>query len=306
MSARRGSTRGVRAIALLGALWLVAACGGPAGASPAEGRVLYGEAPSESLGAPLRFAVSLPASYDREPSRRYPLVVFLHGLFNSEKDWEGRGVEAAVEQLRESKKIGDFIVAIPYGANSFYLNGKDGTKYEDAIVRDFIPYVDKTYRTTGKADERVIEGISMGGFGALVIGFKHPEMFAGVVAHSAAIFGDLPTAPGPNADRRAAGRYQMAAKIFGDPPDRDFFRANNPLDLATANAAKIKKLKIYFDVGEQDRYGFAEGNHQLDATLAKAGVEHVFYARPGDHGWAFLLSRSEPAFTFVWHALGGK
>lgn len=275
-------------------------------ASPAAGRVEYGELASASLGRPLRYAVSLPASYDRETSRRYPVVIFLHGLFNSERDWEERGMQEALERLRAAGRVGEFVVALPFGANSFYLNGKDGTRYEDAVVKDFIPFVDKSYRTTASPRERVVEGISMGGFGALVIAFKHPQLFAGVAAHSAAIFGELPKPPAAGSDRRAASRYQMAARIFGDPPDQQFFHENNPLDLAVANAAKIKALAIYFDVGENDRYGFADGNRQLHAALTKAGVEHTFYAGPGDHGWAFLVGRSEPAMAFVWRALGGK
>jgi len=242
----------------------------------------------------------LPASYDKETSRRYPLVIFLHGLFNDERDWEGRGIQAKVDELRAAGTIGDFVVAIPFGASSFYLNGKDGTRYEDAIVKDFIPFVDGKYRTTGKASQRAIAGISMGGFGAFVIAFKHPELFTAVAAHCAAVFEELPKAPSSASDTRGNYRYQMSSKIFGAPPDSDFFHANNPIDLATSNASKIKSLAIYFDVGEQDRYGFAGGNHSLDAALTKAHVDHVFHSGPGDHGWAFMLSRADASLPFLW------
>lgn len=287
---------------LVATLTLACACSAAA-RNPAAGAVEYGTFHSESLGADVAYAVSLPSSYATDAKRRYPLVIFLHGLFNNERDWEGRGVEAKLEALRASGAIGEFVVAIPYGANSFYLNGKDGTRYEDAIVKDFIPYVDKTYRTTGSPRERVIEGISMGGFGALTIAFKHPEMFAAVAAHSAAVFEELPKPPASAGDQRGTYRYQIASRIFGAPPDPIFFAANNPLDLAAANAAKIRALKIYFDVGEQDRYGFAIGNARLDEVLTKAGVPHEYHAVAGDHGWSFLLARSEPAFGFVWNSL---
>jgi S-formylglutathione hydrolase FrmB len=95
----------------------------------------------------------------------------------------------------------------------------------------------------------------------------------------------------------------MASRIFGAPPDETFFRSNNPVDLARANASKLKTLAIYVDVGEQDRYGFAEGNRRLDAALSSAGVTHAFHAGPGDHGWSFLLSRAEPTFGFLWQAV---
>lgn len=288
-------------------LWLSLVSAGSNQAQTAQGalrgRVEYTKFRSESLGRDVNCAISLPPSYDREEKRRYPVLIFLPGLFNSERDWEERGMQARLEELRAAGKIGEFIVAIPYGANSFYLNGKDGTRYEDAIVKDFLPFVDKTYRTIGTARGRVIEGISMGGYGALMIAFKQPEKFAAVAAHSAALFEELPKPPASAADGRGRFRYELAAKLFGAPFDVQFFQDNNPLNLAKINAAKIKHLKIYFDVGEQDRYGFDAGNRQLDATLTAAGIKHEFYPAPGEHGWSFLLSRSTEALTFDWNAL---
>ena len=268
------------------------------------GRVEYAEFPSASLGRNVRYAVSLPPSYDAKgTSNRYPLVIFLHGLNNDERDWESHCVETKLEALRAASKVGDFIVAIPYGANSFYLNAQDGTRYEDAIVKDFLPFVDKTYRTLATPRSRLIEGISMGGYGALLIAFKHPELFAGVAAHSAALFDELPQPPKSPEDRGGKYRYDLATKLFGSPPDPAFFQANNPLHLARTNAAALKRLKIYFDVGQSDRYGFERGNLKLSETLKAAGVAHEYTLAPGAHGWSFLVERSEPAFVFIWNTL---
>jgi S-formylglutathione hydrolase FrmB len=267
------------------------------------GRIEYAEFPSASLGRNVRYAVSLPPSYDKRSSQRYPLVIFLHGLNNDERDWESHCIQTKLEALRAASKVGDFIVAIPYGANSFYLNAQDGTRYEDAIVKDFLPFVEKTYRTLGTPRSRLIEGISMGGYGALLIAFKHPELFAGVAAHSAALFDELPQPPKSPEDRSGKYRYDLATKLFGMPPDPAFFQANNPLYLARTNAAAIKRLKIYFDIGESDRYGFEKGNAQLSAVLKAGGVAHEYTLAPGAHGWSFLSDRSEPAFTFVWNTV---
>jgi S-formylglutathione hydrolase len=273
-------------------------------ATAAKGRVEYAEFDSPVLGQKVRYAVSLPASYDAKKQQRYPVVIFLHGLNNDERSWESEGMQARLEEARAAGKVGEYIIAMPYGANSFYLNAKDGARYEDAVVKDFLPFVDKTYRTVAKPAARVIEGISMGGYGALLIAFKHPELFAGVAAHSAALFDELPGAPADQADRRAGFRYALATKLFGTPPDLAYFQANNPLALARSNAAAIKSLKIYFDVGDHDRYGFQGGNQKLDATLNEAGIKHEFYFVAGDHGWSFLTARSQPALAFVWNALG--
>lgn len=269
--------------------------------SSSAGRIEYAEFPSASLNRNVRYAVSLPPSYEQKTAQRYPVVIFLHGLNNDERSWEEHCMEGKLEALRAAGRVGDFIIAVPYGANSFYLNGKDGTRYEDAVVKDFIPFIDNRYRTLARPAGRVIAGISMGGYGALLIAFKHPELFAGVAAHSAALFDTLPASAG--GDRAAGYRYNLAAKLFGDPPDAAYFQANNPLYLARANAAQFKRLKIYFDVGDADRYGFAAGNRQLDSILTTANVAHEYHLAPGGHGWAFLVERSEPALNFVWNAL---
>ncbi len=270
----------------------------------AGGRVEYAEFASASLGQSVRYAVSLPPGYDDagQKAKRYPVVIFLHGLNNNERDWEENGLEAKLRAARAAGKVGEFIVALPYGANSFYLNAKDGARYEDAVVKDFLPFVDKQYRTIPEARARLIEGISMGGYGALLIAIKHPELFAGVAAHSAALFTELPQPP-TGTDPRAGYRYALATKLFGAPPDAAYFQANNPLVLAQSAPARLKGLKIYFDVGAQDRYGFDAGNKQLDAALTAAGVAHEFTLAPGGHGWAFLAGRSEPALAFVWNTL---
>jgi S-formylglutathione hydrolase FrmB len=265
-----------------------------------SGKVEYTTFHSNSLASDVNCAISLPASYSKDSNKRYPTVFFLHGLFNDEKDWEERGVEAKLDELRASGKVGEFIVAIPYGANSFYLNAKNGARYEDAIVKDFIPFVDKNYRTIPEAKNRMIAGISMGGYGALMIAFKHPEMFAGVAAHCAALFEEIPKPPTSSKDARGKYRYELATKIYGNPPDPQHFQQNNPLYLVKANNAKIKDLKIYFDIGQQDRYGFEKANQDLDSILTNANIKHEFYFVEGEHGWSFLLSRSEPAFTFYW------
>jgi enterochelin esterase family protein len=263
-------------------------------------RIEYATMSSAALGQDLKFAVQLPPSYDKDPKRKFPVVYFLHGMFGNEGEFEKRGVAAAINRLRESGKIGELIIVAPNGKNSFYLNAKNGEKYEDAIIKDLIPHIEKTYRVLGTRDARAIQGISMGGFGALALAFKHPEMFSSVTAHCAAVFAELPNASGT--DRRSQFIMGLVGNIFGNPPDNEFFHANNPMDLAETNAAMIKKsgLKIYFDVGDQDRYGFTQPNKDFDARLTKAGVDHEFHVFPGNHGWEYMVSVADHSYAFLW------
>jgi len=268
----------------------------------AESKIEYGSFQSGALGHELKFAVQLPPSYERDDKRRFPVLYFLHGMFGSEREFERRGVAAAVNKMREEGKIGEFlIVAVDGGRSSFYLNAKNGVRYEDAIVKDLIPYIEKTYRTIGAPAGRAIQGISMGGFGALVIAFKYPEMFSSVSTHCAALFAELPTPAGT--DQYSDFRRKLIGNIFGEPPDDAFFRANNPMHLAAANSAQIKKagIKIYADVGEQDRYGFADSNKDFDDRLNKAGIAHEFHVYPGNHGWEYMLTVADHSYAFLWN-----
>src|SRR6185436_2611345 len=187
--------------------------------APAGG-VDYGTLQSASLGKELKFAILLPPSYQTDTKRRYPVLYFLHGMNGNEHEFERRGVAAAVNKMRDEGKIGEMIIVSPAGGNSFYLNSKSGVLYEDAIIKDLIPYIEKTYRVIGTPATRSIQGISMGGWGALLLAFKHPEMFSTVTTHCAALFNELPHPSGD--DRRAQFMLRLIGNIFGNPPDEEF------------------------------------------------------------------------------------
>src|SRR5262249_24093137 len=99
-------------------------------------RVEYKVFPSKLLGRELRYGVYLPPSYSKSPDKKYPVLYFLHGLFEDETRWSGRGdTDQILDRLIGDGKIGEFIVAIPYGGTSFYTNMRDGSeKWEDVIV----------------------------------------------------------------------------------------------------------------------------------------------------------------------------
>ena len=268
--------------------------------SASEPQVDYSSLSSAALGRELKFAVLLPPSYQKETKRRYHVLYFLHGMNGSEGEFQRRGVAAAITKLRDDGKIGEFIVIAPAGQNSFYLNAKNGVRYEDAIIQDLIPFVEKTYRALGTQAGRAIQGLSMGGFGALTLAFKHPEMFSSVTAHSSALLQELPSTSGT--DRRSQFIATLVGNIFGNPPDEAFFRANNPLYLAESNAAAIKKagLKVYFDVGKDDRYGFQGANQAFDVLLTKSAIAHEYHMFPGGHGWEYMISVADHSYEFLW------
>ena len=143
--------------------------------------------------------VYLPPAYAAEPARRFPVVYLLHGLGMKPADWERSGpghppLSAAITSaLRAGTIPSELIVVYANGANahvgSLYMNSSIAGRWEDALVRDLVAWVDARYRTLPQAASRGVTGLSMGGFGALRFGFLHPDIFSAVYALSPAFIG---------------------------------------------------------------------------------------------------------------------
>jgi S-formylglutathione hydrolase FrmB len=268
-------------------------------------QVEYKSYTSKVLGRDLKYGVYLPPSYATSPAKKYPILYFLHGLFEDETRWSSRGqTDQIMNRMIAEGKIGEFIVAVPYGGTSFYTNTRDGSeKWEDAIVTEFIPMIESNYRVNATRTTRGISGTSMGGYGALKIAMKHPDMFGSASAHSAVLLQDLSAAK-VSAGRLA--RFQVLFnKIYGIDQDLTYWEANNPMTLAK-DTKKLNGLKLYFDCGTEDDYGFDVGARQLDEMLTKAGYAHESHLYPGRHGWDYAMLHTNESLLFHWRVFSGK
>ena len=268
---------------------LVFAGAGAFGASPHPETSAKTECASISsaiLGRSVEYCVAFPPGYDAASNKRYPTLYFLHGLFEDERSWLDRGGEQIWETLTEQGAIGNFIVVLPAGGRTFYVNSQDGhDRYEDFFIQEMVPEIDRKYRTRAVASERGLSGVSMGGYGALHLAMRHPDVFGSASAHSAAL---LPKFPDP---LPTEGRWGFYARVlqgpFGSPLNESYFDANNPLTLAE-HPERFSHLALYFDCGDHDRYGFNEGAGLLDRVLSQKNFPHTFAIRSGGHGWDYL------------------
>ena len=81
----------------------------------------------------------------------------------------------------------------PSGGHTFYINSADGkVRYEDFFMKEFMPQMEKKYRAKARGPLAGITGVSMGGYGALRLGFKYPDQFAAVSAQMPALIADVP------------------------------------------------------------------------------------------------------------------
>jgi S-formylglutathione hydrolase FrmB len=232
------------------------------------------------------FCVAFPPGYEASSNKRYPTLYFLHGLFEDERSWIDRGGKQIWESLTEQGTLTKFIVILPDGGRSFYVNSQDHReRYEDFLIQELVAEIDRRYRTLPVARERGVSGTSMGGYGALHLAMRYPEVFGSASAHSAALLPKFPT-PLPT-----EGRWGFYARVlqepFGSPLNESYWEANNPLTLA-GHPERFPHLALYFDCGDHDRYGFEEGAERLDHILAEKGFTHEYALRPGGHGWDYL------------------
>jgi S-formylglutathione hydrolase FrmB len=250
---------------------------------------------SKILGKQVPYCTLLPPSYDADKDRHYPILYFLHGLGDNEQSFVRSGGWNLTEDLWEKHQLSEFLIVTPAGEASFYINSHDGhSRYEDFLLREFIPFIEHRYRITSDRAERGIGGISMGGYGALRLAFLHPELFGSVTAQSAALIERLPDFKPSDAQR--SPRMQVLGGVFGSPPDRAFWDRNNPLNIA--HTANLAGLKIYFDCGSEDDFGFEAGAAALDKILTARHITHEFHIYPGRHDWSYFAEHLPAVLEF--------
>jgi len=271
----------------------------------AQGRAECSTIRSEILARPVRYCAFLPSSFDQNKTRHYPVLYYFHGLGDNEQSLLNSGGWDLIEQLRSSGKIGEFVVLAPSAGHSFYINSENGkVQYEDFLVKEFMPQMEKKYRAESTRATRGVTGVSMGGYGALRLGFKYPGQFAAVSAQMPALIPDLPE------NLKAGGRGSPGAllgDVFGDPFNRAYFERNNVFYFAKSDPdSELKRLKIYFDAGNNDDYGFEEGAETLDKLLTSRGVPHEFHVYPGRHDVQYVMRHFGDVVQLQWKVIGKK
>jgi enterochelin esterase-like enzyme len=257
--------------------------------------------------------VYLPPTYATSPSRRYPVVYFLHGYAaHAETYWKSLAVPAAADAAMADGSAQEMILVLPdaftvYDGSMFSSSPTTGD-WETYIAKDLIAYVDAHYRTIADRGARGLAGHSMGGYGTVRIGMKHPEAFSVLYAMSSCcLMNDAQRLlPGASANQSPSGALanalsaQAAAwapntlnppKYFDLPTKAGELQpliaakwtANSPLLMVDQYVPDLRMYRaIALDVGTKDP--FLTTNTQLDQALTRLGVAHTFETYDGDHG----------------------
>src|SRR5262249_22328233 len=162
------------------------------------------------------------------------------------------------------------------------------------LVQEFLQGIEKKFRVKPGRANRSVSGVSMGGFGALHLAFRHPQLFSAVSAHSGALIEKLPAFLGSVAQN--SPRSRVLGRTFGRPPDAAFWDRNSPI--AEAKTAALANLKIYFDCGDNDDFGFEAGATALDRVLTSRKIPHEFHLYPGRHDWQYFATHLPESLQF--------
>ncbi|HTB94360.1 MAG TPA: alpha/beta hydrolase-fold protein, partial [Candidatus Sulfotelmatobacter sp.] len=133
----------------------------------ATGRVECNSLPSKILSRSVPYCIVLPPAFDSDNTKRFPILYDLHGLGDNEQFFIHSGLWNLVEDQREKGELKNFLIATPDGGAGFYINSRDGkNRYEDFLLQEFFPFIEKRYRVAHGRANRAISGVSMGGYGA--------------------------------------------------------------------------------------------------------------------------------------------
>lgn len=271
--------------------------------------------------------VYLPPSYATSPNRRYPVVYFLHGYAaHAETYWKSLNVAAAADADIADGSAREMILVLPDAFTvydgSMFSNSPTTGDWEAFIAKDLIAYIDRRYRTIADRGARGLAGHSMGGYGTVRIGMKHPEAFSVLYAMSSCcLLNDAQRLlPGASANRPPTGALAHALSAqaaawapdtlnpptYFDLPTKDGelqpliaaeWTANSPLIMVDQYVPALKMYgAIAMDVGTKDP--FLATNTQLDQALTRLGVAHKFETYDGDHGNRITARFAEKVLPF--------
>ncbi len=306
-----------------------AASGGSTSAAPA-GRVERKAFHSDALGVDKHVVVYVPAGYDAHPTTRYPVFYYLHGLGGDEDNWIAGG---KLDEVADRIAL-QAIVVMPDGDDSFYVDSPTPIDYDDCMyhgaglffpershkatcvrapryetymTKDLVGWVDATYRTLATRDGRGIAGLSMGGYGALMLALRHPDVFAAAASHSGVdallyvgpdpyVAGQVKLLGDPKLYAKAAGNVgEWIESRFG--PDIENYRAHDPATLV--QKLDPGQLALYLDCGTEDDLKLYNGARWVHDLLVDRHIEHTFFLGPGGHNFGFWAPRLPFSLAFL-------
>ncbi|MGB2866891.1 MAG: alpha/beta hydrolase family protein [Bacteroidota bacterium] len=250
--------------------------------SQAQVSVSLDSVASPSLSKTKKFVVLLPSNYTT--NERYPILYLLHGYGGSHIDWSRR------TKIGEYVKDVPLIVIMPDGENSWYVNSASDSqaRFETYMVEDLPAYVRTHYSVD--TTRQAIAGLSMGGYGSIMLALKHPGMFRFAGSLSGALA--YPRFLGEDVMQPTSGAIRRNLdSVFSTSDSRkqyDIFELYR-------NAPHDSSLYLYFAMGTSDGFkGLLPVHRMFTDSLRAAKIPYEYHELPGGHSWQFWDREIQP------------
>jgi len=279
-----------------------------------EGNLL-GDSPDRNV------SIYLPSAYDSLPTARFSVIYMLHGYFNTNLTFINFfGLKTIFDNFFNQGTVQPMIIVIPDAYNdyrgSWYTNSIVTGNWEDFITQELVEYVDTNYRTWPDSLSRGISGFSMGGYGAMKLAMKHPEIYSAVYSLSGVpldfddvvlgtMFPYLVQAANATSwpsqwevQMMIAMGAAFAPNINPHPFYCDFpidtngvvidsvwqrWLQHDPYSMIDTYKNNLLQLdSIVFDCGTLD-YSYFSANQNFDSALTAENIPHTFLPYPGGH-----------------------
>ncbi len=180
----------------------------------------------------ITFDVYLPENYNKNGAG-YPVIYSLHGRGGSHKS--GAAFRVPMEKAIAKGILPPVIAVYPDGTkNGWYADAKDRSiLIETNIIREIIPWIDANYNTRSSREFRVIQGFSMGGYGASLYAVKFPELFSICINYDGGMWN------WQNMLRKSR-KWESVAPVLFENDKKYYDRTSSPWTLASINQDKIR------------------------------------------------------------------
>jgi enterochelin esterase-like enzyme len=238
-----------------------------------------------------KYSVYLPPDYETS-NRSYPVLYLLHGSGDDQTGWVqfGEAGYIADKAIKEGKST-PVIIVMPdanTGRRGYFNTIRGDFQYEDFFFKEFLPFIEKTYRIRAEKQYRAVAGLSMGGGGTIIYALHHPEMFSSACPLSASV------------RRRSDIRNRQSADTVGLPPEQiDSYRIQHDAFYLVENMSDAQKTQVrwYIDCGDDD--ALSEGNSLLHIAMRNKGIPHEFRIRNGAHNWTYWREALPEVLDFI-------
>lgn len=241
-------------------------------------------------GKEVHFTVYLPPAYFTDAQRQFPVIYHLHGLNDTHNASQIQTLPDFMEKVWANGIWEEAIIIFPNGqSNSMWSDAVNQSKLvETAIVQEIIPYIDATFRTKAEGEHRFIQGFSMGGFGALKLIGRYPELFAKAISFDGALH---------NWTTFSFLRADIAAEMFNSNQTHFEATADPVLQLLSNQSLFQHNKRIHLNYGT---FGIVQ---QLNTTAHQAlhqhGILHDYeYSNCGHDLSCILIGLGERLFEF--------